>query len=109
VAAAMYHNASKNLQGSSTSSVNAPTSTKTIINIGSLSDYVRDVIYGTEYNIESSFGKLKDDDERKAKVFEFAQQKINDYKSKASANADIAQYVDLDKINDIQTAITNKD
>lgn len=105
----IYHKATKNLQGTTTSSVGTPASTKTSIGMGNLADYVRDTIYGTEYNLTSSFGKLKDDDTRKAKVFEFAQQKINEYKSKAAQNADIAQYTDLDKIDDIQAAITSKD
>jgi hypothetical protein len=84
-------------------------STKTQVGIGNLGEYVRDKIYGTEDNFTSAFGQLKTDDERKDKIFTFAQQKLDEYKTKAAENKDIADYTDLENINNIQAAITNKD
>jgi hypothetical protein len=104
VAAAIYGSATKNL-GTTTSTT---PETKTEIKIGDLGDYVYNQVYGTEANFLSQFGQIKNDDERKAKIFEFAQQKLNDYKTKAAQNTDL-NYSDVDKLESLQQAIASKD
>lgn len=76
--------------------------------MGDFGDYVENTIYGTRDNFVSQFGQIKDDKERKAKIYKFAQQKIDDYRAKAAENTDL-NYSDVDKLDAMQKAISSED
>ncbi len=112
IAAAIYNKALSGVSGKTggVSGVGSgATGTREAINIGDLGEFVISDIYGTKDNFKTGFGTIKKDEDRKAKVFDFAQQKINDYLKKTELGKDKYDYADVQKVKDIQDAINKKD
>lgn len=107
VAAAIYHSAKKKIQ-SQPSATTFSIKSKTQVGLGNISDFALNDVYGTEDNFTSAFEQLKDDPSRKAKVYEIAQRNLDAYKAKASENSDIAEYTDLNNLDELQKAIKSQ-
>ena len=109
VAAAIYNKALTNVKGKTTNVNNPTIGTREAINIGDLGEFVISDIYGTKDNFKSQFGTIKNDEDRKTKIYDFAQQKIADYLKKSELGKDKFDYSDIENAKAIQDAITKKD
>jgi hypothetical protein len=108
VAAAIYGNATKNIQGATVTGAGTSAGTgvdKTKVGLGDFNRYIVEDVYGTEKNLAGDFGKITSDDERKKVIMSHANKFVTDYLTNAEAHKDQFDYHDVEKVKNLQSTI----
>lgn len=103
VAAAIYGNAVKKINPTSS------TPTRQDIGIKDIEDYAMNTAYGTPEIFAKDFYSIQSDDERKKIALEMMNKHVANYLSEADKNKDWANYNDVEKVKAFQSVLGTND